>query len=104
MKISKEELLSKLLMLRASGPRVLHHGICSNIGVMHLPVEILEKWSKYTGNNCYPVPDPELSPAKAFTKTMNLWDRSTKYGRNRWELVNFLIEELSKDVKSNKQG
>jgi len=51
-------------------------------------------WPKYSGWPRYPVPHPVLEPENAFYRC-DLWDKATEYGQARWELLDFLIGELS---------
>jgi len=53
------------------------------------------RWPKYSGWPQYPVPHPVYRPDDAF-HICDLWDKATEYGQARWELLDFLIEELSK--------
>lgn len=57
---------------------------------------LASKWPKHSGNRSYPVPHPEYGPEIAFDLTDDLWDRNTQYGRDRWELLEFMIEKLEK--------
>ena len=46
----------------------------------------------------FPVPEFEGQQGEeaedSFYKTHLLWDKNTEYGRNRWELLEWLIEEI----------
>jgi hypothetical protein len=51
-------------------------------------------WPNYSGIKRYPVPhtkykDPEMAYANC-----NKWSKSSKYGRMRWELLDWLIEQF----------
>lgn len=46
-------------------------------------------------NTTYPVFHPNKRGYRAFMDAYDLWDRDTAYGRNRWALVDQLIEALS---------
>lgn len=48
------------------------------------------RWPKHSGDWYFPIP----GGVDAFYNCPDKWDRSTEYGRLRWELLDFLIEEL----------
>lgn len=50
-------------------------------------------WPKHSGTIIYPVRHPELAPEQAYYHTEDKWDASTEYGRNRRELLDYLIEK-----------
>lgn len=50
-------------------------------------------WPKHSGTISYPVRHPELAPELAYYYTEDKWDASTEYGRNRRELLDYLIEK-----------
>lgn len=60
------------------------------------------RWPKFSGNIEYPVPHPELNPYTAYNEARNLWDRDTEYGRNRWDLLEFIIAEIEKEIQEGK--
>lgn len=78
-------------------------GICHNviIGVgfsFHTETEAVKLvsrlavlWPKFTGNYQFPVPGGSYIQAQ---QSRTLWDKSTQYGKNRWELLDFLIEQV----------
>jgi len=59
-------------------------------------------WPRYSGNIDYPVPHPAKDPQQAYNETENMWNRRTKYGQARWDLLEFCISELEKEL-SNEQ-
>lgn len=71
-------------------------GICSNVRILHSILEFgFPSWPKFSGNIEYPVPHPQFTPVKGYDYALIndiLWDKETQYGRDRWELVDFLIE------------
>lgn len=97
-----EKLLDGLKLLKESGPLDKSYGICCNIQykhqVEHLLEELFPYWSKYSGELLWPVPsdNPEYDNYEAYIKLYrkDKWDRETQYGRDRWELLDFLIEFL----------
>lgn len=83
-----------LLMLRESGPEDKDFGICWNAQIPESVVGALSSnWSKFSGDVTYPVPSgkEDVSPSFAYL-FYGRWDKRTKYGRLRWELLDFLIE------------
>ena len=55
---------------------------------------IAATWPKFSGDISYPVPHASLSPEEAYSKTNNLWDKRTRYGQDRRELLEFIIATL----------
>lgn len=94
-----EKLLNQLKLLKEHGPSNKSQGICNSIQHGYHTKELLEGvfpyWSKYSGETKWPVPsdNPYYGP---YTRLYyhDKWDRSTQYGRDRWELLDFLIEFL----------
>ncbi len=71
-------------------------GICNNVDI---PWQVLEfafpKWSKFSGVINFPVPDELLTPEAAYNygwQDDGLWSKETQYGKDRYELLDFLIE------------
>lgn len=109
---SKEALLITLLQIKNEGPRNPEYGICSNAREtahrdpevwyrwdIRLMMDITEKWPKYSGDSLYPIPGglPSYKDAREYGL---MWDKGTVYGALRWELLDWLIETLEKDIES----
>lgn len=68
--------------------------------------QYMEKWPKFSGNNSYPVPSPieGEDPGKIFIDIMDSKDSEgfwvCEYGALRIELLNFVIEEMKKDLET----
>ena len=63
--------------------------------------QLFAKWPKHSGDKVYPVPHPTESSGTAYDdaeETESLWDPSTEYGALRWELLEFCISELEKEL------
>ena len=60
------------------------------------------KWPGFSGIRDYPVPHPTKSPRDAYAETENKWNRRTKYGRARWDLLEFYISKLEKELCDGK--
>ena len=61
------------------------------------------RWPKFSGDPDYPVPHPEKGAYVAYLTARKRFDQNTEYGRNRWELLHFLIEELEKEIHNDHQ-
>ena len=102
-------LLERLQELHTNGPAPYNHGICTQLSG---PLTVLERgcllhlmqlWPGSSGHANFPVPAnrTDTSPKAAYHKymesnTKQMWDRNTEYGQLRWELLEWLIEELQK--------
>lgn len=67
--------------------------------IMHALKLAFARWPKFSGYVDWPVPSEEHAPANAYRLTCNLWDKGTEYGRNRWELAKFLLDEFSAELE-----
>lgn len=99
----RTELLAALRKLRDEGPSRPDQGICGNVpGWAGLYLDSLwERWPHYSGMYGFPVPHPRSkhpgAAAKIYLHPRTLhWSRRTKYGRLRWALLDWLIEQLEK--------
>jgi len=50
-----------------------------------------KRWDKFSGDSAYPVPGGEHA-----YNSENVWDKSTEYGKLRWELFDFIKDECLK--------
>jgi hypothetical protein len=73
-------------------------GICQNISAhfadeSYKPIlkDLFKTWPKFSGELCFPV---EGSFRKYYSQ-IDKWSKTTKYGRLRRQLLNYLIRELS---------
>lgn len=101
-------LLEKLQELHTNGPKPWQHGICTQLtGLTHQErgymLHLMNQWPDRSGHMDYFVPASrtDTSPKSAHIKylksnTRQMWDRSTEHGQLRWELLEWLIEELQK--------
>jgi hypothetical protein len=105
MKISKKqraEYHKAFLELRELGPRYSGVGICLNCGIDSQVVGALsEKWPRFSGDISYPIPSSRKGgcPEVAYHGAKSLWNKRTKYGRLRWELLDFLIDATKPEDK-----
>lgn len=102
-------LSEKLQELHTNGPAPYNHGICTQVSE-HLTIpergcllHLMQQWPGCSGSVNYPVPASrtDTSPEAARRKymesyTKQMWDRDTEHGQLRWELLEWLIEELQK--------
>ena len=63
--------------------------------------ETVRKWPHFSGSISYPIWNRQdmSAPSDQYAHAFacgTLWDNSTEYGRLRWELLAFLLEEASK--------
>ena len=59
---------------------------------------LFRRWPQFSGSADFPVPHPTEPACIAYSSTQNMWDRRTKYGRVRWDLLEFCISELEKEL------
>jgi len=108
---SKEHLSAVLeALIKVKGGEIddIRCGICWNttyhlMGTVYNPSSVLDQytplWGKYTGNSGYPVPATKTG-YKACDEYVSSKDKWTgEYGQLRYELLDFLIEELTKAVE-----
>ena len=102
-------LLEKLQKLHTNGPAPYDYGICTQLS-RHLTIQergcllhLMQQWPGRSGHIYFPVPASRIdtSPKAAQVKyvksnTKQMWDRDTEHGQLRWELLEWLIEELQK--------
>lgn len=102
-------LLEKLQELHTNGPTPYCRGICTQLH-SHLTIQergyllhLIQQWPGSSGRVNFPVPASrtDTSPEAAYHKymesnTKQMWDRDTEHGQLRWELLEWLIEELQK--------
>lgn len=105
-----QQLLDSLIDIKVNGPMIKSHGICDNLledDYLHGNVEmwsadleqLMTKWHKFSGDECFPVPstDSSLEAWRKYLQTHNKW--IGKYGQLRYELLDFLIKELTEAVE-----
>ena len=83
-------------------------GIC---GISELPeavlVPLFRQWPKFSGVDKYPVPSTKkvYTAKEQFTMAGDTkWDKRTKYGRLRWELLDFITKEMYKKVAEERKN
>lgn len=101
-------LLEKLQHLKSVGPDNNIGGICLQLG--HLCIgesgtlhHLMFLWPKYSGNIMYPIPSTKkgLTPRGCYlyhSRKSSHWTGKNAYSKLRYELLDFLIAELSKNA------
>lgn len=96
---------SLLEKLYTNGPAPRSYGICTQLTNLEkgYMLHLMQQWPGSSGNVYFPVPAirTDTSPQAAKVKyvksnTKQMWDRDTEHGQLRWELLEWLIEELQK--------
>lgn len=103
------DMLDALLTIKTSGAFDMNAGICDNVvnlledngyhyrTIYDLIGSISSNWDKFSGNTKYPVPAVKQPTSREeFNNSVDMW--SGEYGQLRYELLDFLIEELTKKV------
>ena len=80
---------------------ICHHLELSAMGWDQLEV-LLAAWPGGTGDENYPVPHPRFHPAVAFDTSppLEMWNPKYEYARNRWALLDWLIEQTKPNEES----
>lgn len=101
-------LLEKLQELYTNGPAPHSYGICTQLtGLTSLErgymLHLMNQWPDSTGHLDYPVPANRTSKCHKtaqhkhmVSSTEQMWSKGQEYGQLRWELLEWLIEELQK--------
>lgn len=90
-------ILKSLQDLKLNGPRYPQKGICGHIPLIQRAVVyqrlygLFRQWPQFSGDIQFPVPPG----SEAYYSAEDLWDRNTPYGQARYDLLDFLIKELS---------
>lgn len=103
------EVVEALLRIKA-GDYNEDRGICGNLEQslrnkgFHCWIttrnQAFKDWAKFSGDESYPVPfKPSGSAAWAFV-SFNKWSKRSQYGRDRWELLDHLIQWYGKKATS----
>lgn len=80
-------------------------GICSNLKLddanFDLLRDLMKAWPAGTGKGDYPVPHPDKNFSQAYRDASNreLWNPEFEYARNRWALLDWLIEQTAPDAR-----
>ena len=101
-------LLEQLQHIKSLGTNNSDGGICSqllslscvDLGTLH---HMMSRWPKYSGILAYPIPSTMkgLTPRACYDyhlRKRNQWTGRNAYSKLRYELLDFMIAELSKDA------
>ena len=78
-------------------------GICDNLVVTKdeqaFLSDLMALWPSFSGDRGYPVPHPVRRPAIAYinASSQEMWSPEYEYARNRWALLDWLIEQTATD-------
>lgn len=106
----KKLILQTLLKIKEDHPSTFKgkgNGICSYFG--KASVEYIQSkfplWSKYSGIIRWPISSGRKNTT-AYHAFYNFhkWSIHTQYGRNRRELLDFLIEQVKKDIDDEQKS
>lgn len=87
---------------------LVHRGNYTEMEIIirSIRTDMFKKWPHFSGNEVYPVPSTVRarweSPKDAFMSIKNLWSKRTNYGRLRWDLLEFMIDQTQKDIQNMK--
>ncbi len=90
------QLLAELRDLKTNGPNDEALGICQRVTDKNLLRSLWQHWPKFSGMPHYPVPHPSMKANDAFYAYMDLWNKEDVYCQTRYELLDWLIDQLSK--------
>jgi hypothetical protein len=109
MVMSDFETLEALKWLKQNPPKIDCLGICNNVhrltgydeSFCRWLESVSKRWCNFSGSASFPVPCPNGgSPKDIYHYTGNLW--VGEYGALRYELLDFLIETLTKELEEMK--
>lgn len=83
--------------------RTVLKGIGSDANAYEIVASISPQWPKFSGDENYPVQMNFaiagcLDNCDKFKEANGKWNKETDFGRDRWELLDFLIDVLTKEV------
>ena len=101
--MNKQEVLKALVSLKEHVPDT-YVGICCNVWLVcgedaeDWICAVAQHWAKFSGDGKHPVPHPDFTcPVAAYQLVRDNW--TGEYGQLRYELLDFLIEELTKEIE-----
>ena len=90
---------------RASGRFYPFGGICDGLVLGEADYDFLrdrmEAWPAGTGRGRFPVPHPAMPPRQAYMEATEreMWNPEFEYARNRWALLEWLIEQTAPTIQ-----
>lgn len=100
-------LLEQLQHIRSAGECNSNGGICLQLQLNAMDrgtlIHLIFLWPKHSGSSDYPIPSTKkgLSPRECYLfhyRKHSMWTNKNACSKLRYELLDFLIAELSKDV------
>lgn len=100
-------LLEQLQHIRSAGECNSNGGICLQLQLSNIDrgmlIHLMYLWPKHSGSSNYPIPSTKkgLTPRGCYLfheRKHSMWTNRNAYSKLRYELLDFLIAELSKDV------
>lgn len=98
----KELCILKIKTLNTDAPPI--YGICNWLSYYNDLTfqKIYKQWPNWSGVNGYPVPSTtSISPEHMFHQSLKynkLWDKTTEYGKLRYDLLDYCIEFCSNQL------
>lgn len=114
----KKLLLEMLKTIKANGPKVLSSGICGNYWnvvtaytgelrkfscqASDVMRGMFHRWPEYSGDYAFPIrTDKSRSANTQFDRSgsvKTMWSTRYPYGRARWRLLNWMIQQLEAEI------
>lgn len=100
-------LLEQLQHIRSVGERNSNGGICMQLQLNAMDsgtlIHLMFLWPRYSGSSNFPIPSTKkgLTPRGCYMfhdRKNSMWTNKNAYSKLRYELLDFLIAELSKDA------
>lgn len=107
---NKKLILQTLLNIKDDYPinyKGKGNGICSYFGKASAKYikSKFEFWPKFSGVINFPVPSTRANTcASSAFYNFHKWNINTQYGRDRRELLDFLIEQVKKDIENEQKS
>lgn len=97
----KAKVIEHLRYLEKGGkPIDKSYGICRELlkkfdqETAHKIIRLFPEWPEYSGDDMFPIKHKKLEPNKAFHRSKNLWNRFTRFGKDRRRLCGWLADNL----------
>ena len=119
-RVSHQTLHQQLLQLRsqakawlegrASGRFYPFGGICDGLELGEADYDFLRDrmgaWPAGTGMGRFPVPHPAMPPRQAYMEApvQEMWHPRYEYARNRWALLEWLIEQTAPTIQPGEKA
>lgn len=105
-----QPLLEILRDIKANGPSDPDEGLCRNVHyhghnlhskkpafeTLNTMLHLFQAWPEGTGMKDYPVPGINGKDRQVSFSLYSKWSPVSPYGRLRWKMINWMIQELEK--------